>query len=81
MEKKLSAAEVRLLPEGSKVTICTTDKYGYPARGTAFVHVLPTGKKVLHPIGFYSNGFIEIRNRKGQEYTVEVKDDDDTEDQ
>ena len=76
MEKELTAAGVRKLPEMSKVTIHGTDKYGYPYRSEVFVHETAAGKKVLMSLKPYGSGFIEIRNRKGQRYTVEVNDDD-----
>ena len=75
MEKELTAAEVRKLPEGSMVTIHSTDKYGYPCAGKVYVHETTGGKKVLMSLSPYSSGFIEIRSRKGKRYTVEVEDD------
>ena len=71
MEKELTAAEVRKLPESSKVTIHGRDQHGYPTRTLCFVHELPNGKKVLQPMGPFCEGFIEIVQRKGVVYTVE----------
>lgn len=73
MEKELTARRVRDLPEYAKVTIHGTDRYGYPTRTLCFVHELPNGKKVLQPMGLFCEGFIEIRDRKGQKYTMEVE--------
>jgi hypothetical protein len=73
MEKELTAAEVRKLPEFSKVTIHGRDKHGYPTRTLCFVHELPNGRKVLHPMGLLSEGFVEIRKRT--KYTMEVEND------
>ena len=67
-EKELSAREVRRLPEFAKVTIHGRDRRGYPTRKLCFVHTLPGGRKVLHPIGLFCEGFIEIR--KGNTYTT-----------
>lgn len=71
MEKELTAAQVRKLPEFAKVTIHGRDRHGYPTRTLCFVHELPNGKKVLHPIALFCNGFIEIRKR--DRYTMEVE--------
>ena len=71
MEKELTAAEVRKLPEFSKVTIHGRDRHGYPTRTLCFVHELPNGRKVLHPMGLFCEGFIEIRKR--DMYTMEVE--------
>jgi len=71
MEKELTAAEVRKLPESSKVTIHGRDRHGYPTRTLCFVHELPNGRKVLHPMGLFCEGFIEIR--KQTKYTMEVE--------
>ena len=70
VERELSAAEVRKLPEFAKVTIHGIDRYGYPTRRLCFVHRLPNGRTVLHPIGLFAEGFVEIR--KGTRYTGEV---------
>ena len=75
MEKELTAAEVRGLSEGAKVTVHKTDQYGYPCKGTYFVHELSTGKKVLMNFSPFHRGFMEIRARKGTKYTVEVEHD------
>lgn len=69
MEKEVTAAEVRKLPEFSKVTIHGRNRHGYPTRTLCFVHSLPNGKKVLHPMGLFCEGFIEIRKR--DKYTIE----------
>lgn len=71
MEKELTAAEVRKLPELSKVTIHGRDRHGYPTRTLCFVHELPNGRKMLQPIGLFCEGFIEIRKR--DRYTMEVE--------
>ncbi len=73
----LRARDVRKLPELSKVTINKRDQRGYPTRTLCFVHELPNGKKVLQPIGLFCEGFIEIVQRKGVVYTVEVNEEDD----
>ncbi|MBR2226797.1 MAG: hypothetical protein IJ893_02890 [Bacteroidales bacterium] len=78
MERELTAAEVRKLPEGSMVTIHGTDRYGYPYSRRVFVHETATGKKKLLSINPYGSGLIDIRTRKGQTYTAEVNDDGDT---
>ena len=78
MEKELTAAEIRGLSEGTKVTVHKTDQYGYPCKGTYFVHELSTGKKVLMNFSPFHRGFMEIRARKGTKYTVEVKSDGNT---
>lgn len=70
--KVLLAREVRKLPEMSKVTIHSRDKYGHATRLLCFVHELQNGKKVLQSAGLYSDGFIEIVQRRGVVYTVEV---------
>ena len=49
------------------------DRYGYPTRRLCFVHTLPNGGRVLHPIGMFAEGFIPIRKR--DVYTVEVEQD------
>ena len=72
MEKELTAKEVRKLPEFAKVTIHGRDRHGYPTRTLCFVHELPTGMKVLHPIGHFYEGYLEIRKR--DKYTMEVND-------
>jgi len=71
MSKELTAREVRDLPEFAKVTVHGTDRHGYPTRTLCFVHELPNGKKVLHPVGAFCDGFIDIR--KGKRYTMEVE--------
>lgn len=71
MEKKLTAAEVRELPVGSMVTIHGRDRHGYPYANRVFVQQNAAGKKVLMSMNPYSVGYIEIRNRSGQSYTVE----------
>ena len=68
MERQLTAREVRRLPEYAKVTIHGRDRRGYPTRTLCFVHTLPDGGKVLHPIGMFCQGYIEIR--KGDTYTT-----------
>lgn len=73
MEKELTAAEIRGLPEGAKVMVHKTDQYGYPCKGTYYVHELSTGKKVLMTLSPFHRGYMEIRSRKGQRYTVEVE--------
>ena len=75
MEKELTVAEIRRLPEGAKVTVNRTDRYGYPCKGTYYVHELSTGKKVLMTLSPFHRGYMEIRSRKGQRYTVEVEHD------
>lgn len=73
-ERRITAGEVRRLPEMARVTIHGTDRYGYPTRRLCFVHELPNGRKVLQPMGVFCEGFIEIRKR--DVYTVEVEQDD-----
>lgn len=73
MEKELTVAEIRGLPEGAKVTVHKTDQYGYPCSGTYFVHELSTGKKVLMNLSPFHRGFMEIRARKGTRFTMEVE--------
>jgi len=68
----LTAAEIRGLPEGTKVMVHKTDRYGYPCKGTYFVHELSTGKKVLMTLSPFHRGYMEIRARKGMKYTMEV---------
>ena len=75
-QKELTAAEVRELPEGTKVMVHKTDKYGYPCRGTYYVHMTQKGKKVLMNFNPFHDGFMEIRAQKGTRYTVEVKEDE-----
>ena len=61
---------MRRLPEMTKVYVHGRDVHGYPTRMLCFVHWLPNGRTVLHPIGLFVEGFVEIR--KGTRYTVEV---------
>lgn len=75
MEKELTAAEVRKLPEAAKVTVHRTDKYGYPCKGDYFVHEMYTGEKVLLSLNPNQSGFTGIANRKGTKYTIETGDD------
>lgn len=70
-EKSLTVKEVRNLPEFAKVTVHGMDRHGYPTRLLCFIHTLPNGRKVLHPIALFAEGFIEIR--KGVHYTMEVE--------
>lgn len=70
VERELSAAKVRRLPEMTRVYVHGRDRYGYPTRTLCFVHRLPNGRTVLHPIGMFVEGFVEIR--RGTRYTVEV---------
>lgn len=74
MERELSAAEVRRLPEMTKVYVHGRDRYGYPTRMLCFVHRLPNGRTVLQPMGLFAEGFVEIR--KGTRYTGEVDGDE-----
>jgi hypothetical protein len=70
-EKRLTAAEVRKLPEGSEVVLHTTDKYGYPCTLTCTVFDKPKGggKELLY-WGYYGPDRMPIRLGKGQYFTV-----------
>ena len=67
-EKRLTAAEVRKLPDGAKVTIHGRDKYGYPTELPCKV-VHSGNKKVLTYQTYYGPESKPIRQERGKYFT------------
>lgn len=76
MEKELTAAEVRALPVGTKVTVHGHDKYGYPTHLPCEIVQRRTGQgKELRYTTYFDFERMEIRAHKGRTFTMEVKED------
>ena len=76
MEQELTAAEVRKLPIGSKVTVHGHDRYGYPTRMPCELVQKRSGKGVeLRYITYMGFERMEIRAHVGRTFTAEVTED------
>ena len=72
-EREISAREVRQLPEGTKVVLHGTDRYGNPTTRTLHVHRTMSGGVVLQDLSPYSEGWVPVR--AGRRYTVDAVED------
>lgn len=76
MTREIPAKEVRALPIGSRVTVHSHDRYGYPTHLVCEVVARREGKGVELRYSTFS-GFerMPIRAHAGRVFTVEVEED------
>ncbi len=71
-DKVLTAAEVRSLPDGTTVTIVSSDKYGEMCKGDYRV-LMRNGKKVLYSMNPHFDEAIQIKDAPNRRYLLKVE--------